>query len=188
LITTFCILLGNPASNLSRSGWASFLGIEWQGINCGSPKPTFEYSPRRASMKSRSLITLAAVVALASVTGYAQSSGIRVSVPFEFAVGQAVFPAGDYTVRAATSAGLVRLQAANPSSGGYVHANRAVRDNTQEQPTMVFNRYGNNYFLARIWWAASADGLEFPRTKTEIELAKTAGVRRPEQVTLVASR
>jgi hypothetical protein len=52
----------------------------------------------------------------------------------------------------------------------------------------VFNHYGSNYFLAKVWWAASTDGLEFPKTKTEIETAKTAGLRRPEQVTLMASR
>jgi hypothetical protein len=139
-------------------------------------------------MKSRSLITLAAVVALASVSGYAQSSSMRVSIPFEFTVGRTVLPAGDYTVHGNSFVGLVGFQTTNLDSRACVVAIRAVRDKAQDQSILVFNHYGSNYFLARVWWAASTDGLEFPKTRTEIEAAKTAGVRRPEQVTLMASR
>ncbi|MGC9972610.1 MAG: hypothetical protein ABSE56_18660 [Bryobacteraceae bacterium] len=139
-------------------------------------------------MQSRSLITLAAVVALASATGYAQSNSMRVSVPFEFTVGRTVLPAGDYTVQSNSLPRVVSLQTTNRDSAAFVIAIQAGRDKAQEQPTLVFNRYGSNYFLASIWWAASTDGLEFPKTKTEIEVAKTAGLRRPEQVTLMASR
>jgi hypothetical protein len=139
-------------------------------------------------MKSRSLITLAAVVALASVSGYAQSSSMRVSIPFEFTVGQTVLPAGDYAVQGNSLAGLVSIQTTNLNSRAFATAIRAVRSNAQDQPTLVFNHYGSSYFLAKAWWASSTDGLEFPKTKTEIEAAKTAGVRRPEQLTLMASR
>ena len=139
-------------------------------------------------MKSRSLITLAAVVALASVSGYAQSSSLRVSIPFEFTVGQTVLPTGDYAVQGNSLAGLVSFQTTNLNSRAFLAPIRAVRGKAQEQATLVFNRYGSNYFLAKVWWASSTDGLEFTATKTEIEVAKTAGVRRPEQVTLMASR
>lgn len=139
-------------------------------------------------MKSRFLITLAAAVAFASVSGYAQSSSLRVSVPFEFTVGSTVLPAGDYTVQGIPSVGGVRIQTTSLDSATVVVALRAVRDIVKEQPTLVFNRYGTSYFLAQVWWPASTDGIEFPKSKTESEVAKTAGIRRPEQVTLMASR
>jgi hypothetical protein len=139
-------------------------------------------------MQSRSLITLAAVVALAPVTGYAQSNSMRVSVPFEFTVARTVLPAGDYTVQSNSLQRVVSLQTTNRDSAASVIAIQAVRDKAQEQPTLVFNRYGSNYFLASIWWAGVTSGLELPKSKTEKELAKTASARRPEQVLLMASR
>jgi hypothetical protein len=138
-------------------------------------------------MKSRFLIAFAAVVALASVSAYAQTS-MRVSVPFEFTVGRTVLPAGEYIVQGNTSLGGASLQTAHAGPGAYALAVPAVRNNAQDQPTLVFNHYGSSYFLVSAWWGASTQGLEFPRTKTEIEAAKTAGVRRPEHLTLLASR
>jgi hypothetical protein len=139
-------------------------------------------------MKSRSLITLAAVVALASVSGFAQSSSILASVPFEFTVGRTVLPAGDYTVQGISSLSRVRFQTTSLDPTAFVAAIRAVRSSAQDQPTLEFHRYGSTYFLARVWWASSTEGLEFPTTKAETELARTAGIRRPERVTLMASR
>jgi hypothetical protein len=81
-------------------------------------------------MKSRSLITLAAVVALASVSGYAQSSSMRVSIPFEFTVGRTVLPAGDYAVQGTSSSGVVSFQTTSLDSRAFAAAIQAVRYNT----------------------------------------------------------
>ncbi|MGA2329118.1 MAG: hypothetical protein ABSH05_22875 [Bryobacteraceae bacterium] len=66
--------------------------------------------------------------------------------------------------------------------------NPLVRSGAPEQSTLVFNRYGSSYFLADIWWAGDAAGVELPKSKAEKELAKTASLRQPEHVVLMASR
>ena len=86
-------------------------------------------------MKSRFLIAFAAVVALASVSAYAQTS-MRVSVPFEFTVGRTVLPAGEYIVQGNTSLGGASLQTAHAGPGAYALAVPAVRNNAQDQPTL----------------------------------------------------
>jgi hypothetical protein len=95
-------------------------------------------------MKSRSLITLAAVPAWASVSGYAQSSRMRASVPFEFTVGRTVLPAGDYAVPGISSLGGARLQATNPGSGTFVSAVWAARDDAQVPPASACKSPGRN--------------------------------------------
>lgn len=141
-------------------------------------------------MKSRWLIALAAVAALVPVSSFAQSTRLRVTVPFEFRAGRTVLPAGDYQVQdiASMGNGTVRIRTGDLSSQAYVFAHLALRDSELDKSILVFNRYGNTHFLSKVWWAGSTVGVELSRAKAETELAKTAGLRRPEQVTLMASR
>jgi hypothetical protein len=66
--------------------------------------------------------------------------------------------------------------------------NAAVRNSGPDQSSLEFHRYGNNYFLADIWWAEDASGLELPKSKTEKQFVRMASVRGPEKVVLTASR
>lgn len=55
--------------------------------------------------------------------------------------------------------------------------------------SVAFHRYGSSYFLADIWWGGGfISGIDVRESKTERELAKSANLRRPDQVVLLASR
>jgi hypothetical protein len=141
-------------------------------------------------MRSRLTTTLVALAALAIVPAFAQSTNAHVTVPFEFSAGQSLLPAGDYMIQNILSAGSgsARIESRDLSSGATVLTRMVTRDTDLDKSVLVFNRYGNAYFLSRIWLSGSELGLELPRTKSEAELARTALVRRPEQVILLASR
>jgi hypothetical protein len=101
-----------------------------------------------------------------------------------------VLPAGEYEIH---DCGLEVLSLMAMRSDDSRHVvlftgNAASRNSAPDQSSLVFHRYGSNYFLADIWWAGVTSGLELPKSKTEKELAKTASARRPEQVLLMASR
>ena len=142
-------------------------------------------------MKLRWLVTLAALATLAGVSAYAQiGSTLRVSVPFEFTVNNTVLPAGEYSISSTglDNLGITAMRSSDNQRVVLFTGNSASRNTPVDQSTLEFHRYGNNYFLADIWWAEGASGLELLKSKTEKEVAKTASMRRPERVVLVASR
>jgi hypothetical protein len=50
----------------------------------------------------------------------------------------------------------------------------ASRQDAPKQGALEFTRYGNAYFLAKIWTAESRDGLAITRSSREKELARAA--------------
>jgi hypothetical protein len=46
---------------------------------------------------------------------------------------------------------------------------------------LVFNRYGNDYFLARAFWSGYSNGQEVLKSKRELEIAQTS---KPEPLKL----
>ena len=53
---------------------------------------------------------------------------------------------------------------------------------------LTFNRYGGDYFLAKIWDGAGAAGRSIPMSRTEREEAKSASLGKPEVVMVLARR
>ena len=137
---------------------------------------------------------LAAIVAvgalLAPVANAQSGTYLKVDVPFEFAVSGKTLPAGVYTVRDASHiVGFGVLQPASPGGQAvhFRHWSVAPKDGRYATRTqVVFNRYGNQYFLTQVWQAGHASGKQLPKSKLERETEKVAAVR--ETVILVAQR
>lgn len=117
---------------------------------------------------------LAAVVFLMPLLASAQLShtvAITTQVPFEFAVGDRVIPAGNYIVQAANSASNTLL---------IRHADTTLRlfsstyvGETREAPEtdeLVFHKYGDRYFLSAIRLEGSRVVYEIPESKEEFAL------------------
>jgi hypothetical protein len=140
-------------------------------------------------MSFRGLKTLGVFATLALASSYGQMmTQMRVTIPFDFTVGKAVLPAGVYEIQ---KQGAFQNQFLFTHAGGpgtFVAGYSVERSSATEQATVVFNRYGGTYFLQSIWPGDDALGMGIVKSKTESEFAKTASVRRPEQVTLIASR
>ena len=53
---------------------------------------------------------------------------------------------------------------------------------------LVFNRYGNTYFLSEVCDGYASIGMKLPMSHTERELAKSAPLQAPEIVAMLAWR
>ena len=140
-------------------------------------------------MRSRWLKMLGVFATLALASGYAQmTTQMRVTIPFDFKVGRAVLPAGEYEIRsqAVNQNEVLFTRAGGPRA--FLIGYSTQHSSATEKGTVVFNRYGGTYFLQSIWPANGALGLGMTKSKAETELAKTASTRRPEQVIQIASR
>jgi hypothetical protein len=148
----------------------------------------------------RALTMLSLVATLTAVGGIAQAqtfNAIRVDVPFDFNDGARVFPAGKYTIRPIGANGTngISITSDHGNASEFRICLSAETTSPKSETALVFNRYGDHYFLSQIWTAGETTGLQFPKTPVErrferaIETSKggSAAAAGPEIVTVAAA-
>jgi hypothetical protein len=136
------------------------------------------------------LLSIFALLAVVAVPASAQSIRIKSNIPFEFVYGDMTMPAGEYDLRFNDVNGTVSVQNWDQQVFASRLAVTAKPRNPQSdgKARLVFNRYGNQYFLSQIWDGQGIQGREFTQSRTEREIAKTAMARQFERVTILAQR
>jgi hypothetical protein len=112
------------------------------------------------------------VSCLAFLPAYSQSPShnMSVNVPFSFELGNQHFAPGVYTIRTPLQH-IVELQGS--SKTGMIVAINAQSYKPTKTTKIVFDRYGDHYFLRQIWFNAQETAyLECPESKAEKQ-AKT---------------
>jgi len=125
-----------------------------------------------------------ALLAAASVCAQA-SQKITVQIPFGFHVGNSVLPSGEYTVDTDAAPGVVRVRSADAKSTVMILSMATQTSATPSTGKLVFNKYGDEYFLSQIWKAGTNRGSELRKSRREVEVAASA--RRGVQ-TIMASK
>ena len=118
------------------------------------------------------LTTLSLFVTLAAVSAYAQSDmRLRVNIPFEFSVGQKLLPAGEYNVSYVVQGFLV-IRSVDYSATYVFPTNSTRSSKTRNESSLVFNQYGDQYFLATIWTEGNDTGYMLSESRAERELSR----------------
>lgn len=122
------------------------------------------------------VVCLAAVVAIAPVVAHAQNEILIFNVPFDFAVGKAVMPAGHYAVKATTTPNTFVIHDEHHSA--FVNTNTIeTSEGTGHTARMVFENADGHYALAEMWGnnPQSGRGVTVYQNGNKTKLAK-AGV------------
>jgi len=128
---------------------------------------------RNLTWKTRVLIATTVVALLSVTSAYAQTGSIRAQVPFPFFAAGKVLPAGQYQLDVAPAFNRILLRLTDGSAGLYLPPHPAQRTEAAAQPGMlVFHKYGNHYFLWRVWSPGHSQGYELPASKAEREMAR----------------
>jgi len=114
----------------------------------------------------RVLTALALVAWLMVPATHAQSIMLKADIPFNFVVGDTQLPSGEYFVKKLHS-GVIQVQG---KSSAFVMTTGGDGGNTSGGSKLVFNRYGDQYFLSRIW--APGMGHELRKSRLEREVAQ----------------
>jgi hypothetical protein len=127
------------------------------------------------------------IAACAFSVAWAQTPihSLQVAIPFDFYVGGKLLPAGDYQAAPLVN-NVVRLfNAATRESATFrtMSLNRTLGEITSAK--LVFNNYGDDHFLAEMWWGQGSAGVSPIPTPLEIKLAKAV---RPIRVEARARR
>jgi hypothetical protein len=112
----------------------------------------------------------------------AQNHEVRADLPFSFAVGSKQFPAGHYTFLTGP-----RYTTVIPNTGNEI----LILSRTEEAfhavgylNILVFNKYGDDYFLREIRSPSIAMNVEIPQSKLEKQIRVQAAGLGPNQTLL----
>jgi hypothetical protein len=140
-------------------------------------------------MKTRALV-MAAVMALTAMatTQVAQAQQrVTVNIPFDFVAGNVHLTAGDYILSVSGPTGSLLLISAKDSTASvFINTNAAVSRAPQTESKLVFNRYGDRYFLSQVWHEGYAQGRQLLKSPREKEVLQSTEIQDQSQVTLVA--
>jgi hypothetical protein len=138
-------------------------------------------------MKRITAIALLAIANFAMAgTSFAQSTGVRANVPFDFTVGNKLFPAGTYTIKEQSDHVIIITNYDKP-----IAALSLVNGDSNRSPNggkLKFHRYGSQYFLSEILCDQANMNLQVPTSKTEQRIALQEAKLRARGETFVAAR
>ena len=120
----------------------------------------------------------------------AQGPKLTANVPFEFTVAGKAMPAGEYEVWKAPTSSMIVLRGVNQRTSAL---SIAMSDPiTSRDPAvdtrLIFNRYGNQYFLRAVVNAYAAVEFTLPEARAERELVKTAALHQEQVLAVLARR
>jgi len=135
------------------------------------------------------MLTIAITLSSLSGLGAAQSNyqhGIVAQVPFEFKVGDKFVPAGRCEIlTTAENRGSLTIRNANAKTTTIVWASLRESKEAAAKYALVFDRYGDTYFLTGIRLEGSKENYKLPETRAEAEL-RAQNANRAEEVLVAA--
>ena len=117
---------------------------------------------RIMSITSIALFALVSFVTVGSIS--AQERAVKANVPFDFTVGDKLLPAGTYTI-SAENTNVIKIQ----NSAKHVTLLSTATSDGKESKTgeLVFNKYGDQYFLREILCSSADMNMAVPTSKQE---------------------
>ncbi len=157
---------------------------------------------KRKVIKRLTMLSLVSMFSLCAAVASANaqlSTPIRAKIPFDFSVGDKKLPAGEYTFsRLSFLNTTTMLISSVDSSTHLVQSTFGAQVLTpKNESTLVFHKYGDQYFLEQIWTGGEQEGTQLPESRDERSTRRQLGqiqhtnmsgkVMRVETVDIVAS-
>ena len=131
--------------------------------------------------KVQYLLTLfiAFVFALTIYASRAQAQivgDLEVNIPFQFHAGNAKLPAGKYRVHVLDDSGLtvMEISSVDGSTAALFQVDSAEANSTPAKSELIFNKYGNRYFLAKLFDEGDPNGSRVVESRYEKMVGQAA--------------
>jgi hypothetical protein len=110
---------------------------------------------------------------LAVSAAQAQDMRVKANIPFDFAVGKQILPAGEYTLATEGSSSDAVVIRSDDSKSAILSLTHACSSSRRSDKTkLVFHTLAGRYFLSEIWTEGNERGRQLPKSKMEVQLAK----------------
>jgi hypothetical protein len=133
----------------------------------------------------RALAVMSLYGVLAAPIVQAQSDMLVANIPFEFNVGKAILPSGEYGIKLVNPTTLM-IESKKGHQAAFATTIGVSSPKGEHTGKLVFNRYGTQYFLSKVWRGGETVGRELSKSRAEIEVAKNMSKPEGEVVALKA--
>ena len=101
---------------------------------------------------------------------------LEVNIPFQFYAGSTKLPAGDYVVHMLDQSDLkiMEISSANGSMSALFQVGDAEANPAPRKSELIFNKYGNRYFLAKVFDEGNPDGSKVSESQYEKRVGQAA--------------
>lgn len=121
-------------------------------------------------MMKRAFTILALLTALTVGSIYAQTgTTVAATIPFQFHVGDRLMPAGEYRLTQNNLGGTTLTSKDDATLRLFLATNSVGNGEESKGSRLEFHRYGDSYFLWRIW--SLEEGRQLPKSRAEREVA-----------------
>ena len=128
---------------------------------------------KRKVIKRLTMLSLVSMFSLCAAVASANaqlSIPIRAKIPFDFSVGDKKLEAGEYTFSRSSGLGDVRtmlVSSADSSTRMFQSTSATQALRPKNESTLVFHKYGDQYFLEQIWTGGEQQGTQLPESRGE---------------------
>ena len=119
-----------------------------------------------------SMFTLCAAAASANAQ---LTYPVRAKIPFDFSMGDKKLPAGEYTFRRLSGLADIRTMSVTSVDAGthlFQSTFAAQVLTPKNESSLVFHKYGDEYFLEEIWTGGEQVGSQLPESRSERTLRR----------------
>jgi hypothetical protein len=124
-----------------------------------------------------SLVALFFAVTIYPSQAHAQIVGdLEVNIPFQFHAGDAKLPAGKYFIHVLESSDLklMEIASADGSASALFGVRTAEANSAPAKSELIFKKYGNRYFLAKVFQEGNPDGSTVDQSHYEKTVSEAA--------------
>ena len=114
-------------------------------------------------------------LAAALIVSAGAQSPVKVTIPFDFNVGDTTLKAGDYSIKAQSPGSAPQLLVLQDTDGKPLAVVNGIRIDEKENngnPHLSFRKYEDRYFLSQVWFDGTSAGVGVRHGRQEQELAK----------------
>jgi hypothetical protein len=138
-----------------------------------------ETSKTKTSVQKLLTFLVLSVFALTIFAGkaHAQIVGdLDVNIPFQFHAGNTKLPAGKYRIHVLDDSDLsvIEISSADGSTSALFQVQESDANSTPAKNELIFNKYGNRYFLAKLFDEGNPSGSKVVESRYEKQVSKAA--------------
>jgi hypothetical protein len=130
--------------------------------------------PKRRHWLSLLMVLLFALTICPSKAHAQVIGNLEVTIPFQFHAGNAKLPAGKYIIHMLDNSDLtvMEISSADGSTCALFQVQDAEANSTPAKSELIFNKYGNRYFLAKVFDEGNANGSEVSKSTYEKKVSQ----------------
>jgi hypothetical protein len=124
-----------------------------------------------------SLIALVFALTIYPTRAHAQIIGdLEVNIPFQFHAGNSTLPPGKYFIRMLDDSNLtvMEISSADGSTSALFYVQAEEANSSPAKSELIFNKYGDHYFLAKLFDEGNPSGSQVPESRYEKKISQAA--------------